>query len=47
MKNEILDDTPISMDGHVLITDMDSGEVLLDKHNATRRAKHRRQWWTK
>lgn len=34
MKNEILDDTPISMDGHVLITDMDSGEVLLDKHNA-------------
>jgi len=34
MKNEILDDTALKMDGHVLITDMDSGEVLLDKHNA-------------
>lgn len=34
MKNEILDDTTVNMDGHVLIKDIDTGEILLDKHNA-------------
>lgn len=34
MNNNFNDQTNISVDGHVLITDMDTNEVLLDKHNA-------------
>lgn len=34
MKNTLLDKSFIVMDGHVLIKDFESGEVLLDKHNA-------------
>lgn len=34
MKNDFIDNTTTSLDGHVLVKDMDSGEVLLDKHNA-------------
>lgn len=34
MKNTLLDKSFIEADGHVLIKDVDSGEVLLDKHNA-------------
>ena len=34
MKNTLLDKSFIEADGHVLIKDADSGEVLLDKHNA-------------
>lgn len=34
MKNNYNEHTNISVDGHCLIKDADSGEVLLDKHNA-------------
>ena len=34
MKNDFIDNATTSLDGHVLVKDMDSGEVLLDKHNA-------------
>ncbi len=34
MNNNFNEQTNISVDGHVLITDMDTHEVLLDKHNA-------------
>ena len=34
MKNELKDKAFIEVDGHVLIKDIDTGEVLLDKHNA-------------
>jgi hypothetical protein len=34
MNNNFNEQTNISVDGHVLITDMDTNEVLLDKHNA-------------
>lgn len=34
MKNNYNEQTNISVDGHVLITDVDTNEVLLDKHNA-------------
>lgn len=34
MKNNFNDKSFINVDGHVLIKDVDSGEVLLDKHNA-------------
>ena len=34
MNNNFNEQTNISVDGHVLITDVDTNEVLLDKHNA-------------
>lgn len=34
MKNTFNDNSLLSIDGHVIIKDPDSGEVLLDKHNA-------------
>ena len=34
MKNDFIDNATTSLDGHVLVKDMDSGEVLLDKHDA-------------
>lgn len=34
MKNNYNEHTNISVDGHCLIKDADTGEVLLDKHNA-------------
>jgi hypothetical protein len=34
MKNNYNEQTDISVDGHCLIKDFDTGEVLLDKHNA-------------
>lgn len=34
MKNTFKDNSSLSIDGHVIIKDPDSGEVLLDKHNA-------------
>ena len=34
MKNNYNEQTNISVDGHVLIKDMDTNEILLDKHNA-------------
>lgn len=34
MKNNYNEHTDISIDGHCLIKDADTGEVLLDKHNA-------------
>lgn len=34
MKNNYKEQTDISVDGHCLIKDADTGEVLLDKHNA-------------
>jgi hypothetical protein len=34
MKDKITEKTRLSVDGHVLIRDPDSREVLLDKHNA-------------
>jgi|TARA_R110002074_G_scaffold340496_1_gene510951 hypothetical protein len=34
MKNKLKDKAFIEVDGHVLIKDIDTGEVLLDKHNA-------------
>jgi hypothetical protein len=34
MKNNFNDKSFINVDGHVLIKDVDSGEILLDKHNA-------------
>ena len=33
MKNKLKDKAFIEVDGHVLIKDIDTGEVLLDKHN--------------
>ena len=34
MKNNYNEQSNISVDGHCVIKDMDTGEVLLDKHNA-------------
>jgi hypothetical protein len=34
MKNNFNDKSFINVDGHVLIKDVNSGEILLDKHNA-------------
>lgn len=34
MKNTFNDNSLLSIDGHVIIKDPDSGKVLLDKHNA-------------
>ena len=34
MKQIVDDNSMLGMDGHVLIRDIDTGEVLLNKHNA-------------
>ena len=34
MKNNYNEQSNISVDGHCVIKDIDTGEVLLDKHNA-------------